>query len=195
MEMAIGIIAILIGIIIAIIPYLRQKYILRPELTIEIIGNGGLSSPLGLSRKNKVTAEGYIDGDNAIRVFELKWKFLIRITNNSDLTAFYPNIYFNPNGPKFKLIDKLNNLQPIKPAEIIEIKAEYKKFEEKAGKERTVVGRDIPDEFEDLGLLLSYQNSKKRNFYTLYDYSASNNKNLFLKRKPKEYKKTSHNTA
>lgn len=69
--------------------------------------------------------EGYIDGNTAIRVFELTWKFKIRITNNSDLTAFYPELEFNPNGPKFTLTDKLNNLEPIKPAETVELKVEY----------------------------------------------------------------------
>jgi len=188
MEIAIGIASLIIGILIAVIPYFRRKYFLRPELTIEIIKDGGFSSPRGISSKNKVNEEGYIDGNTAIRVFELTWKFKVRITNNSDLTAFYPDLEFNPNGPKFTLIDKLNSLQPIKPTEAIELKVEYRKYEEKTGQERTNVGRDMPPEFNDLGLLLGYQNSKKSKFYTLYDYNGEGNKNAFLKKRPKEYK-------
>lgn len=188
MEIVIGIVGIVVGVLIAIIPYIRRKYFLRPELTIEIIRDGGSSSPRGISSKNEVNEEGYIDGNNAIRVFELTWRFKIRITNNSDLTAFYPELEFNPNGPKFKLIDKLNSLQPIKPTEPVELKAEYNKYEEKTGKERTNVGKDLPTEFEDLGLLLGYQNSKKSKFYTLYDFYGDGNKNIFLKKRPKEYK-------
>lgn len=190
MEIVIGIAGIVVGILIAVIPYFRRKYFLRPELTIEIIKDGGSSSPRGLSAKNKVNEEGYIDGHTAIRVFELTWRFKIRITNNSDFTAFYPHLEFNPNGPKFKIIDKLNSLQPIKPTEPIELKAEYNKYEEKSGQDRTNVGRHMPPEFEDLGILLEYQNSKKSKFYTLYDYNTDGNKNRFLKRRPKEYRQT-----
>jgi hypothetical protein len=188
MEILIGIASIIIGVLIAIIPYIRRKYFLRPELTIEIIKDGGSSSPRGLSPKNKVNEEGYIDGNTAIRVFELTWRFKVRITNNSDLTAFYPDLEFNPNGPKFTVIDKLNSLLPIKPTESITLKVEYRKYEEKTGQERTNVGRDMPPEFSDLGLLLGCQNSKKSRFYTLYDYSGEGNKNTFLKKRPKEYK-------
>ncbi len=187
MELIIGIAGLIIGIVIAIIPYYRSKYILRPEVTIEITPNGGMSSPRGFSSKNKVNAEGYIDGNNAIRIFELTWKYNVKITNNSDLTAFYPILEYNPNGPKFTQIDKINKLEPIKPAESLELKAEYKKYEEAMGKARTKIGQAPPPEFSELGILLSYENSKKRRFYTLFDYNAKSNKNTFLRTKPKDY--------
>lgn len=190
MEILIGIAGIVVGILIAVIPYFRRKYFLRPELTIEIIKDGGSSAPRGISEKNKIGEEGYIDGQTAIRVFELKWYCKIRITNNSDLTAFYPELEYNPNGPKFKMINDLNKLQPIKPNEPIELKAEYSKYEEKTGQERTNVGRDMPPEFADLEILISYQNSQKSKFYTLYDNSTDGNKNRFLKKRPKDYSKT-----
>lgn len=193
MEILIGIAGIVVGILVAIIPYLRRKYFLRPELTIEIIKDGGMSSPRGLSARNTVSEAGYIDGHTAIRVFELTWKFRIRITNNSDLTAFYPELEFNPNGPKFTLIDKLNNLEPIKPAETLESKVEYRKFEEKTGQERTNIGKEIPEEFNDLGLLLAYQSPKKSKFYTLFNFYGDGNKNSFIRKRPKEYNKTTHN--
>lgn len=188
MEILIGIAGIVVGILVAIIPYLRRKYFLRPELTIEIIKDGGMSSPRGLSSKNKVNEEGYIDGNTAIRVFELTWTFKIRITNNSNLTAFYPELEFNPNGPKFTLVDKLNSLNPIKPAETVELKVEYRKFEERTGQERTNVGKEMPEEFNDLGLLLCYQSPKKSKFYTLFNFYDDGNKNSFIKKQPKEYK-------
>jgi len=174
------------GLLTAIVPFFWKRYISRPEVTIEIIKDGGSSSPRGLSHKNVVTEEGFIDGNTAIRVFELTWRFQIKITNNSELTAFYPELSFNPNGPKFFLIEKLNSLQPIKPTETIVLKAEYRKFEEKTGQERTDVGRQMPEEFEDLGLLLAYQSPQKSKFYTLFDFNEKTNK--FVKRKPNEYK-------
>lgn len=186
MEIVIGIIGIIIGLVIAIVPFLWKRYISGPEVTIEIVKDGSLSSPRGLSHKNKVNEEGYIDGNTAIRVFELTWNFQIKVTNNSELTAFYPELTFNPNGPKFNLIDNLNSLQPLKPAETIVLKADYKKYEEKTGQERTDVGRQMPEEFKELGLFLTYQNSHKSKFYTLFDFNEKSNK--FVMRKPNEYK-------
>ncbi len=186
MEIVIGILGLVLSLVLVLIPFLWKRYIARPEVTIEIIKNGGFSSPRGLSHKNKVNEEGYIDGNNAIRIFELTWRFKIRITNNSELTAFYPELDFNPNGPKFTLIDTLKKLQPIKSTETIELNVEYRKYEEKTGQERTDLGKEMPTEFTDLGLLLGYQNSYKTDFYTLYNFSDK--KSVFLKRKPREYK-------
>lgn len=174
------------GLIIAIVPFLWKKYISRPEVTIEVIKDGSLSSPIGLSSKNVINKEGFIDGNCAIRIFELTWYFQIKITNNSEVPAFYPELIFNQNGPKFNLIDKLDSLQPLRPSETIILKAQYKKFEEKTGQERSDLRVKMPDEFKELGILLEYQSPQKSKFYTLFDYN--NKKNRFIKRKPKEYK-------
>jgi hypothetical protein len=183
----IGIIIGVTGIVVGIYPYYRSKYILRPELTIEITSKGGLSAPRGLSSKNVLNSEGNIDGNNAIRIFELTWRFKVTITNNSDLTAFYPELEFNPTGSKFR-IDKINRLKPIKPSESLELLGEFNKYEEVEGKNRTDVGKAPPTEFSELELLLGYENSKKRRFYTLFDFNESEKKNKFLNKKPKDYR-------
>jgi hypothetical protein len=189
MEISIGIIGIIIAIVVSIvisfIPYYRQKYILRPELTIEIINNGSSSSPKELKRTHEVNKNKNIDDYNIVRVFDLIWWFKIRITNNSNITAFYPKLTLNPNGPKL-LLKKVQSLnKPIKPTESIELEAEYKKHNQKTKKKST----DIPLEFSNLELLLCYQNSKKSKFYTLYEFNSGKKKpNMFLKRMPKKYK-------
>lgn len=183
--MEIGIISIGIAIIIALIPYARNRYFLGPELTIEIIPDGGMSAPRGLSSKNKVTAEGYIDGNTAIQIFELTWKFKLVIRNNSDNTAYYPKIYFNSSQPSFTKIDSINELKPLTNTENIELKAEYLKFEECQGKDRTET-TGIPDELKDFKILIESRNGKKMKFYTLYSFE--NNENKFIRKIPKEFK-------
>lgn len=59
MEIAIGILGLVLALVLALIPFLWKRYIARPEVTIEIIKNGGSSSPRGLSYKNKVNEDGY----------------------------------------------------------------------------------------------------------------------------------------
>ena len=185
MEILIGVLALITGLSTALVPYLWKRYITRPEITIQILLINFISSNLGLSSKNELNDEGFIDGNNAINMFELTWKFKIRITNNSDLTAFFPELKFNPAGPTLKLIDSLDKYNPLKSAESIELSLEYKKFEEKTGKERTVASRELPVELNHFGLLLSYQNSYKSKFYTLFNNSDKSN--VFLRYKPSQY--------
>lgn len=182
--MEIGIISIIVAVIIAFIPLLRSRYLLGPELTIEIIPDCGMSSPRGLSSKNKVTDEGYIDGNTAIRIFELTWRFKLIIRNNSDNTAYYPKIHFIQSKPNFTKIDTLNELKPIINTENIELKAEYSKFEECQGKDRTKT-TGIPEELKDLKILIESKNGKKMKFYTLY--SIEKNENKFIRTVPKEF--------
>ncbi len=188
MEILIGVIGLLMGLILAITPYFRSKYFLRPEVTIEMTSDGGMSLSKGFSAKNKVNEEGLIDDNNAIKVFELTWLFKVKITNNSDLTAFYPQLEFNPNGPKFKM-DEINVLQPLKPAESIEFNAQFLKYEEATGKDKTKTGNVPPPEFKDLEIVLRYENSKKRRFYTLFQFNVTGNRNIFLRSKPKNFQK------
>ena len=183
--MEIGIISIVIAIIIALIPYIRNRYFLGPELTIEIIPDGGMSSPRGLSSKNKVNAEGYIDGNNAIRIFELTWRFKLIIRNNSDNTAYYPKIHFISSKQKFTRIDRLNELKPLTNIENIELQAEYSKFEQCQGNDRTKT-TGIPKELEDLKILIESKNGRKMKFFTLY--CIEKNQNKFIRKKPKEFK-------
>lgn len=183
--MEIGIISIVVAVIIAFIPYVRNRYLNGPELTIEIIPNGGMSSPRGLSSKNEVTADGYIDGNNAIRIFELTWKFRLIIRNNSDITAYYPRIHFIQSKPKFTKIDSLNELKPLNNTEYVELKAEYKKYEECQGKDRTQT-TGIPDELKDLKILMESKNGNKMRFYTIY--TIEKNENKFIRKILKEFK-------
>ena len=187
MEILIGVISILIAVLIALIPFFRRKYFLRPELTVDIKSKGGGSSPLGLSGRNDFS-KGAVDGRTALRIFEVTWRFEIRLTNNSDQIALYPEFDFNPNGRRFTKIDQLNKLEPIKPGETITLKAEYTKFEEKIGSERTHVGEGPPEELDDLNILVTYQNQSKQAFFTLFDNSFSNDKNKFIRTKPQDFK-------
>ncbi len=185
MEILISVITLIIALSTALVPFLWKRYISRPEITIQILLINFISSNLGLSSKNELNEEGFIDGNNAINMFELTWKFKIRITNNSELTAFYPELQFKPDGPIFKLIDSLDKYYPLRSAETIELFFEYRKFEEKAGKERTVPSKVLPEELNHFGLLLSYQNSYKSKFYTLFNNSDKSN--VFLRYKPSQY--------
>lgn len=180
-NIALTAISIGVGIIIAIIPFLWKKYFARPELTIELLRNGSSSFNSGISNKNDVS-KGYIDGNNAIYIFNIKWKFKIIIRNNSENIAFYPKLTLDTTNPKFTMITPLNELTPISMKEPVVLEAEYFKLEECKGQQRTDAGK-FPEDLENMKLLLEYKNASKITRFTLYSHSDLK-KNIFLTRKP-----------
>ncbi|MBZ4677002.1 MAG: hypothetical protein JG782_1622 [Anaerophaga sp.] len=185
-NILLGIIAIMVAIVIAIIPWIRKKFFIRPELTFELLPDGGLNSNEGLSWKNDLSI-GYIEGENAIHVWGLKWKYKLIIRNNSDVTAFYPKIYKQSSGIWFNKMDSLNNLKPIKTSDDdIILKCEYQKYTESIPSERPKLDK-YPVEFQDLKILLEYKNSAKSKFYTLFEFDNYTNNNKFLRFKKKGF--------
>jgi hypothetical protein len=186
LNIAIGILGLLIAVGIALIPYFRKLYFIGPELTIELISNGGTSSPKGLSPKND-TSKGYIDANSAIRFFELTWNINLKITNNSNITAFYPMITFLEQKLGFSTLDKLDKNSPIKENEQIILKGTFRTYEECEGKNRTHIG-GLPEHLKDLKILLEYKNPSKKSFYTIYSNSEIKKQNIYTRQKPREFK-------
>lgn len=185
-NIMLGIIAIIVAIIIAIIPWIRKKFFIRPELTFELIPDGGLNSNEGFSWNNDLS-KGYIEGENAIHVWGLKWKYNLIIRNNSNVTAFYPKIYKESSGIWFTKMDSLNNLKPIKTSDDdIVLKCEYQKYTESIPSKRPKLDK-YPVEFQNLKILLEYTNSAKIRFYTLFEFGNYINNNEFLRFKPKGF--------
>lgn len=185
-NIIIGIAGLIVAVGLALIPYIRKVYFRGPELTIELIPDGGSSGPRGLSPNND-TSKGYIEGDKAIYVFELTWKIMIKITNNSNITAYYSELTIPNHQLSFSTLDKLDKNNPIKGNEQIVLKGTYKMFEECEGKNRTQI-KGLPDNFKDLKLLLKYKNPYKRTFYTKFMQSEKIGINKYVRKKPKEFK-------
>jgi len=183
-----ALVALGVGIIFLFYEYYKLKFLSRPELTIEITSKRS-SNARGSINKTVLNLEGNVDGNNAIRhKFELIWRIKVIITNNSDLTAFYPELEFNPAGSKFR-IDQINRLKPVKPSESLELLGEFNKHEVVELENRTDIGKALLTKFGEFELLLGYENSKKRRVYTLFNFNESEKKNKFLDRKPKDWKR------
>lgn len=185
----VGTASLVLTILILIGNWVRRKFFLRPELTIQIKFDGGKTNPIGLSSNNDFSS-GSVDGREALRIFRVTWNFNVTITNNSDHTAYYPEFEFNPLGPRFTKLDDLDKYKPIKPGDSVTLKAEHSYFEEKKGEERTHPNsKASPDHMNSLEILLEYQNGSKQKFRTLYKYELDEGKNLFLTMRPKDYRK------
>jgi len=185
-EILLGIIALILTIVIAVTPYFWKKYFVGPELTIELIPDGGTSKSSGLSLKNDSSKP--IPIDEAIYIFEVEWKINLRIINNSDLTAYYPQIRFLDNQIGFTSIEKLNKNMPIEPNGQRTLKASFKMYEECRGAVRTHIHNKLPEQLKDFKILLEYKNPSKVTFHTLYNNSEIIEQNKYCRKKPKEFR-------
>lgn len=185
-SVIIGVSGLIISVLLALIPYFRKVYLLGPELTIELLPDGGSSGNRGLSSKND-KSKGYVERDSAIFIFEVTWKMNLRITNNSNVVAYYPEISFLNQKIGFTSLEKLDKNAPIKENQQITLKGTYTMFEELDGRNRTQVS-GLPEHLKDLKILLKYKNPSKKTFYTYFTLSESNNNNLYMRKKPKDFK-------
>jgi hypothetical protein len=175
----------ILGLAIAITPYLWRRFFARPELTIELKDVHYSSSPLGVSGKNIPTADGHIDGNNAIYVYHQRIDFTVIVRNSSPHTAYYPEFILNPEASIYQ-IDPLNNFKPILSGEAVELKGKYNLFHESKGVDRQSNEKEA-EKLEGLNMLLEYKNALKTKVYTLFEKSAKN-QNIFLSKKPKKFK-------
>ena len=186
LNVIIGISGLIIAVLLALTPYLKKVYFTGPELTIELMPDGGSSGNRGLSQKNDVS-KGYIERDKAIYVFEVTWNVILKITNNSEITAYYPKLSFLNQQLSFSRLEQLDINKPIQGNEQILLKGSYTMFEECEGKNRTKIN-GLPENFKDLKILLEYKNPYKKNFYTIFSNTENTNENKYIRHKPKEFK-------
>lgn len=189
-NVLIGVAGLLLTVFIALIPYIKKVYFVGPELTVEVFPDGGSSGNRGYSSKNN-SLDSPISVEDAIHIFEVTWKIKIRITNNSNLIAYYPEIGFYNHQLGFSSIDKLDRNKPIKENEQIILNATYKIFEECTGRDRTHV-KGLPDHLNNLKIILKYFNPSKKPFYTIYSHSKLEKQNIYTRIKPAEFKKTNN---
>ncbi len=180
MGTALAILSIIVAILLVLVPGYFKKWNEKPNLDLEFVPSPGSSKPLGYSNKNIPNENFEIDISEAIKIFELEYKYKIRLRNNSNYMAYYPKIKVL-NNIGFAKIDELNSLIPISNIDDIILKANYIKIEECKGYERTNVG-GIAKELENLKIQIEFKNNSGVTFYKLFDLADKINPNKFLKK-------------
>ena len=186
MSDVLTILSILSTILIPLFIWLWRKYYLRPELTIELEPYRQQSCPEGFS-SNNIAVDGVIEMRAALQIFRLSWTFFLKIRNNSEHNAYYPNLYLRENGILFTAVEDINPQDAIGSGENISLKLCYEEQEECVGEKRTSIGRFPSSAFDNLEILISYRNFAKHNFYSLYKHNSKTTS--FLIRKPKGFLK------
>jgi hypothetical protein len=184
LDVLISALGLILAVLLALIPYFRKTYFVGPELTIELTPHGGFSRQRGLSNNNDFS-KGSVEQDTAVIIWENKWDFRLKITNNSNITAYYPELIFASNNIGFTTLETLEKNIPIKGDEQKVLKATYVMFEECMGKNRTQ-RRGMPKQLNDLEIILKYKNPSKTTFYTIFQNSKPGDKNTYTRKTPKK---------
>lgn len=135
-----------------------------PFLEADLIWDGGLRSPNGYSDKNPTEMDEHgrtvtIIGGNGLKpiiYWELSWKFVLEIHNNSSYPAI--NVKIESIGQThFTKLDKLPKINNIQPFTSIALNAEDKQFIEDTHVEADrILSFSIPEKLEGLTLKISY---------------------------------------
>ncbi len=155
----------------------------RPFVDVEVSYQGGSSGSRGRSPNAKPNpGQNYFIADETLNIWELKRKIVISLVNNSDVAALYPKVRVHPESFQPKL-GRLNEVQPIKAHESVQIECSYTETEEKIPRERTKLDHfPSAEQKNDLRILVEYQSSNRITYYTLF--SGQGKKNEYFEVRP-----------
>ena len=94
-------------------------------------------------------------GTDLEKYWELEWRLKIVIYNNSEVPAYNIRI-FEKEGVNFNSLEKVSNINNIKPFDNIELKATYIDYFYGNSKEADKELTDIPKKFHDKVLIIEY---------------------------------------
>jgi|GEM_PF-3845661 len=153
--------------------------IVRPFIDVEVSYQGGSSGRIGRSpRAVPNPGQNYFIADETLNIWELKRKIMISLVNNSDVAALYPKLRVHTESFQPKL-GRLNEVQPIKAHESVQIECSYEETEEKIPRERTKLDHfPSAEQKNDLRILVEYQSSNRITYYTLF--TGQDKKNEYL---------------
>jgi hypothetical protein len=183
----ISVIAIVVGIILQIIYFIRKRFFVGARLHITLTIKQFLDGPKGFSPKNDFS-NGPIDAEKAIKIFETKWKYEFKFHNVSQKTFYKPELYFIKSVYKYKELKKLSEYAIIKPDTSESIKGEIITKYECLSTEREKC-RKRANEIEKLKLIVKYKNEHNSTFYSIFKFENEQNINkrrkiIFRKRNP-----------
>ena len=127
-----------------------------PFIEVDMLWDSKGRSPIGLNSEYMKTLEQPIPiGTDLRRYWELKWRLKIIIYNNSKTPAYDIRIS-EEEGVNFNSLEKIANINNIKPLDNIELKATYVDYFYGNSKEADKELTNIPKKFHNKVLIIEY---------------------------------------
>lgn len=154
-----------------------KKRLEQPKLNIKI----ELSDKSHAQQKWML--EATTEDADSLYVYEIFWHYDLTIKNRSSYTAYDPEFLSNFYLPYYSRIEPLTK-RVILPSEKTITKGFHSKMQQcREGEQKQPV--NLPKEFDNIKLLLSYQNKHKINFYTVFDVKSG--KSTYHRFRPLEF--------
>ncbi len=123
-------------------------------------------TPLGYSAKNLEVFEQPIPvGTDLYQYWTLKWRLKLVVYNNSEIPAYNIEV-IEKEGVEFRYLEKLPNINNIRPFDNIELEAIYERDFHGTSKEADEELTSIPKDFSDKILQLKYFGEKRNELIT-----------------------------
>ncbi len=167
---------IIAGIISAPLIYLIQRFIAstlrkRARLSIVVIWKAHSDVPKGINRDSPKVQEKdgrwAIRDHEAIRLFELSQQFSIEITNESEISAYKPKLYFDSKISPRSV--KEFESKPIKSGDTVTVDGTYTRMYQCVGNERmNYQSEEIEKLKESIHVRVEYSSGGRRTYNSTY---------------------------
>lgn len=157
-----------------------------PNLEIKIIPNGKGSKPTQTSSLTPRNEEGIpiMQVGNMIGMKEISWKYVVKIINNSTITAFNPELYISNEFNDLNFIGNLSINSPIKGAESVDLEITYAKLTDGTPNEREIhhSPKFPPEIVKGLKMVIKYSSETGENVYKKFEFENGEEKNKKIKK-------------
>ena len=165
----------------------------EPNLEIKIIPNGKGAKPTQPSLKTPKNKDGVpvMQAGNMIGKREIYWKYLIKVVNNSSITAFNPELYVSDEFSGIYFIGDLDVNSPIKGAESIDLEFTYTKWTDGTPSERKAEHQPKfpPELLNGFKLIIKYTSESGNPVYKKFEFLNNDTVNEKIKKIPKNFTK------
>ena len=174
-------------------PRLSKKYFDQPKIYLSVSEGTPSKRNLGISVNNEIKKEiidgreqEYYDGNNALRFFEIGWKYKLTLHNNSEHPAYHLRLIVPSSQNECTITPEINYLKPLQQNTSDSFVISFTSIIEATGAQSVEILNNGSEHFKKSKVILEYTNVKGRKFYTLFDYNkAEEERNSFHRKMPK----------
>lgn len=164
-----------------------------PNIEVNLIMDGKGQEPVMPSSKTPKNDEGIpvIRLGNAIGQREIYWDYVVRIINNSSITAFKPELYVADKFKNSNFIGDLDIDKPISGEEKVELDFKFKKWTDGTPQKREIDFAPIfPGEIKDsFKLIVKYQTESGDIAFNKFEFKGGKMTNSKVRKLPKNFSK------
>ena len=177
----------------AIYPPIRKKFFDQPKLYVALRKLGaGNKTNLGLSTNNEQKEEiingksiKYIDGNAALRFYQIERIFQLTLYNNSEHSAYKIKLLRPDLSHDCQIQPAINYLRPLKINDNDSFTLTFTNIHEATGNQSVEIFNTSFDYFHKNKVVVEYCNLKGTKFYTSFDFSKNEEeRNSFHKKNP-----------